>query len=106
MVADSPPAMIASVASRALAWAPETGASTREILLADKAGSSARVAAGSDELISITTAPGLSDGIASSTASRTASPSGSMVISTSAPSAASPAEPQFPEPFRSNERTR
>ena len=55
--------------------------------------------------MSITTEPGLSEGIASSTASRTASPSGSMVISTSAPSAASRAEPQLPDPFRSYERT-
>ena len=55
--------------------------------------------------MSITTEPGLSAGMASSTASRTASASGSMVMSTSAPSAAARPEAQSPEPFRSKERT-
>ena len=94
-----------SVASIALAWAPETGASTISMPFLESASPSARVAAGSHELMSTTTAPALSPGSASSTASRTASSSGSMVISMSAPSAASRAEPQVPLPFRSNERT-
>ena len=96
-----PPTMIASVASAAFAFAPETGASTKEMLLEVNAGSRARVAAGSEELMSMTTAPGLSAGRASSTASRTMSPSGSMVTRTSAPSAASRAEAQLPEPLMS-----
>ena len=97
--------MIARVPSRALATAPETGASTRWIPLRESARPSALVAAGSEELMSMTTEPGLSAGMASSTASRTASPSGSMVTSTSAPSAAARPEAQLPEPLRSNERT-
>ncbi len=93
--------MMASVASRALPIAPDTGASTSSMRFSRRALPSARVATGSEELMSITTEPGLSAGIASITASRTASPSGSMVTSTSAPSAASRAEAQLPEPFRS-----
>ena len=100
-IALSPPTMRARVASAALAFAPETGASTKEMPLAARAGSSARVAAGSEELMSITTEPALSAGRASSTASRTTSPSGSMVTRTSAPSAASRAEAQLPEPSMS-----
>lgn len=100
-IAPSPPTMIASVASAAFAFAPETGASSRSIRFSLSALPKARVAAGSEELMSITTEPGASAGMASSTASRTASPSGSMVMSTSAPSAASRAEAQLPEPFRS-----
>jgi len=99
----SPPAMIASVASRAPATEPETGASTRETPFFFNCFSSCRVAVGSEELMSTTTVPG--EGDAASTAFRTALPSGSMVISTCAPAAACFADLQFPVPFRSKLRT-
>jgi len=93
--------MMASVPSLALAMAPETGASTMATFFAASAAPSARVPAGSDELMSTTTAPALSTGSASSTASRTIAPSGSMVTMASAPLAASRIESQLPEPLRS-----
>ena len=93
--------MIASVPSFALKRAPDTGASTMAIWLALRTFPKAKVPAGSAELMSITTAPRLRPGRASSTASRTSLPSGTMVISASAPSAASRAERQFPVPLRS-----
>src|SRR5258708_400424 len=99
-----PPTMIDSVPSLAFATAPETGASTIRTPRASSAAPRARVPAGSNELMSTTIAPGGSDGSASSTASRTAAPSGSMVISTSACFAASASERQLPLPLRSKER--
>jgi len=81
-----------------LGSAPDTGASTSEICFADIATASARVPAGSAELMSMTRAPGSRAGSASSTTSRTASPSGSIVISTSAPSAAWRTEACVPLP--------
>ena len=97
----SPPIMMASVPSFALTTAPETGASIRRTPLAARALASARVPTGSDELMSMTSAPLASAGSTSSTASRTTSPSGSMVMSASAPSAASRADLQLPLPLRS-----
>jgi len=93
--------MMASVPSRALPTAPDTGASIIATDFAASASPSARVPAGSEELMSTTTAPGLSAGSASSTASRTIAPFGSMVMSTCAPLAASRIERQLPVPLRS-----
>jgi len=53
----SPPAMIASVASRAPTTAPDTGASTKEIPFDSRTTPSSRVPTGSDELMSTTTQP-------------------------------------------------
>jgi len=103
--ASVPPTMMVSVPSIAFGTAPDTGASISSTPRAASAVPSARVAAGSDELMSTTTAPLLRAGSALSTASRTALPSGSMVIMSSAPAAASCTEEELPVPFRSNERT-
>jgi len=92
----SPPTMIASVPSRAFATAPETGASTMAMPLAASMRASLRVVAGSEELMSTTTAPRFRPGRAAVTASATALPSGTMVISTSAPAAASRADARLP----------
>src|SRR5689334_6890194 len=97
--------MMASVPSRALPTAPETGASTIGIFFAARATPSARVPVGSEELMSITTAPAFSAGSASSTTSRTTSPSGSMVTSASAPLAASRTDLRLPLPAASNDCT-
>src|SRR3954465_13091559 len=97
--------MMASVAARAPTTAPDTGASSMSTPCASSAVPSARVPAGSHELMSTTIAPLRSAGSASSTTSRTASPSGSIVISTSLPFAASLIERQLPLPLRSKERT-
>src|SRR5688572_1364839 len=97
--------MMARVASRAPTTAPDTGASTKWILFDSSTTPSARVPIGSEELMSTTTLPVARWGIAASTASRTASPSGSMVISASAPRAASRIDLQLPLPLRSNDCT-
>jgi hypothetical protein len=95
--------MIAKVASLAFAIAPDTGASIMATPCAARARPSARVPAGSAELMSITRLPSFRLGSASSTTSRTLSPSGSIVMSTSASFAASRTERQLPLPFLSKE---
>jgi len=97
--------MMASVASFAPPLAPDTGASSSSTCFLRSSFSSSRVPTGSEELMSMTTAPGSRPGRAAATALRTAAPSGSMVIRTRAPFAASLADLQLPLPLRSYERT-
>jgi len=98
----APPTMMASVASLAFAIAPETGASTMAMPCAVSARPSAREPAGSAELMSMTSARSRRCGMASSTTSRTTSPSGSMVMTTSASLTASRTDEAVPWPARSN----
>jgi len=99
----APPTMIASVASFALAMAPDTGASIIAMPCAASARPSAREPAGSAELMSRTSAPSLRAGSASSTTPRTTFPSGNIVMRTSASFAASRTERRLPLPFASND---
>ena len=94
--------MMASVASFAFAIAPDTGASTMAMPCVASARPSARVPAGSEELMSTTSAPSRSAGMASSTTSRTTRPSGSMVTRMSEPCAAARTDERLPWPARSN----
>jgi len=99
--AASPPTISASVPSAAFALAPDTGLSSMWMPFFFSSAPSSRVTAGSDELMSMTRVPGAMPGRAAMIALRTALPSGTMVMSTSAPRAASSAERQLPLPFRS-----
>ena len=90
--------MMASVPSFAFGSAPDTGASTSPICLAPSATARACVPAGSEELMSMTSAPGFSAGSASITTSRTTAPSGSMVSRISAPFAAARTDECVPLP--------
>ena len=80
--------MIASVPSFAFAFAPDTGASISETPRLRRSAPSARVSAGSEELMSMTRLPRRKTGRAARTTLPTTFPSGSIVIRMSVPSAA------------------
>src|SRR5512146_2435396 len=92
--AGSPPAMIASLASTARFTPPETGASTSPRPRGASSAPSCCVSTGDEELMSTTTAPRASADATppSRTVLRTIFPSGSMVMTISAPAAASAAD--------------
>ena len=102
----SPPTMMSSVASRAKMTPPITGASTTSMPRGLNASASERVAVGSQVLMSITTAPlarpaAMQFSVPSpSTTCRTTLSSGSIVITASAPCAASTSDAALFPPCR------